>query len=251
MNAADVAALLVAGTGAGTINTIVGSGSLLTFPTLLAVGLPPVAANATNSIGLVPGAVSGAWGYRRELVGQRARVLRLLPAAVIGGLVGALLVLVLPASVFDAVVPALIALGVVLVVAQPRISRAVRGRTPSRERERDASWVVPTFAAASVYGGYFGAAQGVLYMAILGIGVDDGLQRLNAIKNVLAGVVNGIAGAVFVIAAPVDWTMAGIVAVGAVIGGQIGARIGRRLPDRVLRGVIVVVGVVAIVALVR
>ncbi|WP_414690651.1 sulfite exporter TauE/SafE family protein [Nocardioides sp.] len=245
-----MAAVLVAGMAAGTINTVVGSGTLITFPTLLAFGVSPVTANVSNTVGLVPGSLSGAWGYRRELEGQRPRLLRLATASLLGGIAGAVLLLALPSGAFDAVVPALIAIGVVLVLLGPRIQQRVVRRAERRGGlpETGAGWVWPAVAGAGVYGGYFGAAQGVLLMAILGIGVDDTMQRHNATKNVLALLVNAIAAVVFVIVAHVDWRVAVLIAVGSVIGGQIGATVGRRLPPIVLRGVIAVVGVVAIVA---
>jgi uncharacterized membrane protein YfcA len=222
---------------------------LITFPTLLAFGIPPVTANVSNTIGLVPGSVSGAIGYRRELVGQRPRLLRLGLGSVLGGITGALLLLVLPEDAFQAVVPVLIALGCVLVVLQPRISRRVAARAESRGVERPehgAAWVWVLVFLAGVYGGYFGAAQGVLLMAILGVGLTESMQRNNATKNVLAMLVNLVAAVLFVIVAHVDYTVAGLIAVGSVIGGQIGATVGRRLPSWALRGFIVLVGVAAL-----
>jgi hypothetical protein len=244
-------AVLLAGIGAGTINAVVGSGTLITFPTLLAFGVPPVTANVSNTIGLVPGSISGAIGYRRELVGQRDRVLRLGSASLVGGVVGAVLLLALPAAAFDAIVPVLIALGCVLVVLQPRISRRVAAAASARGGvpRHGATWVWPLVFLTGVYGGYFGAAQGVLLMAVMGIGIAESLQRLNGIKNVLAGLVNAVAAAIFVFVADVDWTAVALIAVGSVIGGQLGATVGRRLPPVALRAVIVVVGVVALVAL--
>ena len=238
-------AVLLAGLAAGAINTVVGSGTLITFPTLLACGVPPVTANVSNTIGLVPGSVSGVVGYRRELAGQRTRSLRLSVASLIGGVVGAVRLLVLPAGAFKAIVPALIVLGLVLVVFQPRISAWV-GHRHDEVAAHGVWWVWPAVLVAGVYGGYFGAAQGVLLMAILGIGIPEALQRLNAVKNVLAGVVNGVAGLVFAFVADVDWHIVALIAVGSVIGGQLGATVGRRLPPLVLRGFIVVVGVVAL-----
>jgi uncharacterized membrane protein YfcA len=248
----EVGALLLAGTAAGTINTVVGSGTLITFPTLLAFGVPPVTANVSNTLGLAPGSLSGAIGYRAELVGQRTRLVRLGSASLIGGVVGALLLLVLPSGAFNAIVPVLILLGCVLVIVGPRIQRRVAARAAERGGlpEQGAVWVWPSVLGAGVYGGYFGAAQGVLLMAILGIGVDDTMQRHNATKNVLALLVNGIAAVVFAFVAHVDWTIAGLIAVGSIIGGQLGATVGRRLPPVALRALIVVVGVVAIVSFV-
>ncbi|HEY0904064.1 MAG TPA: sulfite exporter TauE/SafE family protein [Marmoricola sp.] len=250
MTLLEAIAVLLAGVAAGTINTVVGSGTLITFPTLLAVGLPPVTANVSNTIGLVPGSLSGTWGYRRELRGQGHRLRWLMPATTVGGVTGAVLLLWLPESAFEAVVPVLIGLGVVLVVLGPRISRAVvaRHHAAGGLRERGAWWVWPSVLGTGVYGGYFGAAQGVLLMAIFGIGIDDDPQRHNAIKNVLAALVNAVAAVVFVVVADVDWWAVLVLATGAVVGGVIGASVGRRLPAPWLRAVIVAVGVAAIVS---
>ena len=223
MSWVEAVLIALAGVAAGTINTVVGSGTLITFPTLLAFGVPPVTANVSNSIGLVPGSVTGAIGYRRELRGQRSRVLHLASASGLGGL---------------------------LVVGGPRISAYVARRHEASGGlpERGAWWVWPGMFACGIYGGYFGAAQGILMMAVLGIGVDETLQRLNGAKNVLAALVNGISGVLFVLVADVDWQIVGLIAVGAVIGGVIGSSVGRKLPASVLRAFIVVVGVVALVA---
>lgn len=247
-----MAAILLAGVAAGTINTVVGSGTLITFPTLLAFGVPPVTANVSNTIGLVPGSVSGAIGYRRELNGQRGRLLRLASASLVGGIAGAVLLLALPPEAFNAIVPVLILGGCVLVVLQPTIARRVASRAESRGGvpEHGALWVWVLVMLTGVYGGYFGAAQGVLLMAVLGIGIQDSLQRLNGTKNVLAGLVNAVAAVVFIAVAEVDWVVAALIAVGAVVGGQVGATVGRRLPPLVLRMVIVTVGLVAVVAFV-
>lgn len=247
----DLVAVLLAGLAAGTINTVVGSGTLITFPTLLAIGVPPVTANVSNNIGLVPGSIAGAVGYRRELVGQRRRVLMLLPASLAGGLVGSIMLLVLPEGAFEAIVPILILLGVLLVVIQPRVAAALRNRAAARTgssgpRQDSARWVPPAVALTGVYGGYFGAAQGVLLMGVMGIGIEDDLQRLNAVKNVLAAGVNGIASVVFIVVADVDWRVVGLIALGSSVGGLLGASVGRSLPPLALRVVIVVVGLVAV-----
>jgi uncharacterized protein len=239
-------AVLLAGGAAGAINAVVGSGTLITFPTLLAFGVPPVTANVSNTIGLVPGVASGIVGYRRELHGQRARAIRLGSGSLIGGVVGAVLLLVLPAGAFRAIVPALILLGLLLVVVQPRVSTWVNARHEGATGEFGPWWVWPAVLGTGVYGGYFGAAQGVILMGVLGIGIDDALQRLNGLKNVLAGLVNGIAGLIFVFVADVDWTVVALIAAGSVVGGQVGATLGRRLSPLVLRVVIVVVGLVAL-----
>ncbi len=248
MTLAQSIAVFIAGVGAGTINTIVGSGTLITFPTLLAVGYPPVLANVSNTVGLVPGSVSGAIGYRRELSGQLSRLLRLGAASVLGGITGALLLLRLPASAFSSIVPVLIGLGCVLVVAQPWITRHVRPRPNAPAHGSVAVWALVFLTG--VYGGYFGAAQGVLLIAVMGIGMTESLQRINAAKNVLAGLVNAVAAVVFILVSEVAWQAAGVIAVGSFIGGQVGATAGRRLPPPVLRGFVALVGIVAIVKLV-
>ena len=243
-------AVLIAGVAAGAINAVVGSGTLITFPTLIAFGVAPVTANVSNTIGLVPGVVSGIVGYRRELSGQRARAIRLGSASLIGGVIGAVLLLSLPAGAFKAIVPVLILLGLLLVVLQPRISAWVDARHEGAREENGPRWVWPAVLLTGVYGGYFGAAQGVLLMGILGIGIADTLQRLNGLKQVLAGLVNGVAGVIFIVVAHVDWKVVALIAVGSVIGGQIGATVGRRLSPLALRVFIVVVGLAALVTFV-
>jgi uncharacterized protein len=240
------------GLAAGTINTIVGSGSLITFPTLLAFGYSPVVANVTNTIGLVPGAMSGAVGYRQELRGQRSRLYTLGIASTAGGITGAILLLVLPGSVFRGVVPILILVACALVAAQPRLAARLARRRLAAERDDPTHGGPGLWASVyltGVYGGYFGAAQGVILIALLGIFLDDDLQRLNGAKNVLAALVNGVAALLFVVAAHIVWSVAAVLAVGAVIGGQVGAKVGRRLPARLLRGIIVVVGTAVAVRL--
>jgi uncharacterized membrane protein YfcA len=242
-------AIFAAGIAAGTINTVVGSGTLITFPVLLAFGYPPVVANVSNTVGLVPGSASGAFGYRRELRGQRRRAVPLLIASTAGGIIGAILLLSLPASAFKAIVPGFIALALLLIVLQPRLMRVLETRRrPAHERPGPA--VTAGVTLSGVYGGYFGAAQGIMLLAILGLTVDDELQRLNALKVVLAGLVNLVAGVTFVFAAHVDWAAAGLIAAGSILGGVIGAHWGRRLPPSALRALIVIVGVIAIIRLV-
>ncbi|WP_435243251.1 sulfite exporter TauE/SafE family protein [Streptomyces cucumeris] len=249
----EMAAVFAAGTGAGAINTVVGSGTLITFPVLLATGLPPVTATVSNGLGLVPGSISGAIGYRKELTGQRRRILKLCSAALIGGLTGATLLLALPSTAFETIVPVLVGLALVLVILQPRISRAVRER-----RERSGGPVHQDggpllfigLTLASVYGGYFAAAQGIIYMSLMGMLLDEPLQRLNAAKNVYVAVVNSVAAVFFLFAAHFDWTAVALIAVGSALGGQIGAAVGRRFSPKVLRALIVTVGTVAIVQLV-
>ncbi len=242
----EAIAVVIAGVFAGGINTVVGSGTLVTFPVLLAVGYPPVVANVSNSLGLVPGSLSGAWGYREELKGQKSRIVRLLPASIIGGVVGAILLVTLPDKAFTTIVPVLIVIALVLVVIQPWLNRKL-----SHRRGTGDGGVLLWLGvfAAGVYGGYFGAAQGVLVMGIMGVLVNEHLQRMNALKNVLTAFVNLVAGVLFIFIADVAWLAVLLLAVGSVVGGQIGAKVGRKLSPTVLRGVIVVVGVAAIVQL--
>ena len=241
-------AIFAAGIVAGTINTVVGSGTLFTFPVLLGFGYAPVVANVSNTVGLVPGSATGALGYRRELAGQRGRVLTLACASLIGGVIGAVLLLSLPASAFKAIVPAFIALALVLIIFQPRLSRLLAEHRP-HGRDRPGPLVMLGVLLGGVYGGYFGAAQGIMVLAILSVSLDDELQRLNAVKVILTGLVNLVSGIVFIFAAHVAWGAAGLIAGGSLLGGVIGARAGRRLSPIALRGIIVVVGITAIVRL--
>src|ERR1700691_6144351 len=249
MSFGEIVAIAFAGLAAGAINTLVGSGTLITFPVLLAFGYAPVTANVSNTIGLVPGSVSGAIGYQRELAGQRGRVLRFGTMSALGAITGAVLLLVLPASAFKAIVPVFIALALVLAVLQPRLNRALVAREAQGRPHKLRLLLAPAIYLTGVYGGYFGAAQGILLLGILSVAVDQGLPRTNALKTVLAGLVNGVSGLYFVFAAHVDWAPAGIIAGASILGGQLGARYGRRLPPQALRALIVVVGITAIVRL--
>ncbi|MET9241564.1 sulfite exporter TauE/SafE family protein [Nonomuraea sp. NPDC003709] len=246
MTPLEMVAVLAAGVAGGAINTVVGSGSLITFPTLLAVGLPPITANVSNNIGLVPGGLSGVMGYRPELKGQRERLLRLAPASVIGSLAGGLLLLTLPESSFNMIVSVLIALSCTLVLIQPRLSRLLSTRPG---RAHGGPWLWLGTLAAGAYGGYFGAGQGILLIGLMGIMLDEELQRINAAKNVLALLVNFTAAVLYILVADVDWLAVLLVAAGSAIGGFLGARLGRRLPAPILRGLIVCIGVAAIVKL--
>ncbi|MFP5336040.1 MAG: sulfite exporter TauE/SafE family protein [Actinomycetes bacterium] len=252
MGGLEAVAIFAAGVAAGTINTVVGSGTLITFPTLLAFGYAPVVANISNNIGLVPGGVSGTWGYRRELAGQRRRLRVLAPMSLLGSVTGALLLLSLPAEAFARIVPVLLTASLVLVVTQPRIQRALAARRAARGTTETDHGHLGLAAGgtyvAGVHGGYFGAAQGVLLVGLLGSLLPESLQRVNAAKNLLSLVVNTVAALVFCLVAfdRVDWVVVALIAGGSLLGGLLGASVGRRLPAPVLRGVIVVVGVVAI-----
>ena len=252
MTLVEVVAILLAGVGAGAINAVVGSGTLITFPVLVSVGFPPVTATMSNAIGLVLGSFSGTWGYRRELAGQRCRVLQLMPASLLGAVTGSWLLLHLPAETFETVVPVLLTLALVLVVAQTRIQRALarrreRSGKTATSRTRVAATIGGTYLIGC-YGGYFTAAQGILLVGVLGSLLPESLQRLNALKNLLALVVNAVAAAAYTLVAydRISWQAAGLIAAGSLVGGLIGASVGRRLPSGVLRGVIVVLGVVGI-----
>jgi uncharacterized membrane protein YfcA len=346
----DAAQILAAGAAAGAINALVGSGTLVTFPILLALGYPPVVANASNAVGLVPGSFAAAYGYRAEVAVHRRLLLPLGVAALAGGIVGAALLLVLPDATFRAVVPVLIGGALILIVLQPWLVRMLRRRgvhtggsrpdgdpatrsateidsTPisagavsaagdgadavvaagvldagagaaprsdagagAAPRSDAGAVAVPGsdavagaapgsgagagavggagirgsepatrpagpaliagVFAAGVYGGYFGAALGVLLLGLLGVLVSSNLQQVNGLKNILSGVANTVAAVVFIVAGVVSWLPALLIAVSAVVGGMAAARYGRRLPDSILRAVIVAVGVTAVIRMI-
>jgi uncharacterized protein len=250
VSAFHFACLFAAGMAAGCINVVVGSGSLITFPTLLALGYPPVLANVTNTVGVFPGSFVGAYHYRRELRGQWHRAVRLGGVSVLGSALGCVLLLTLPSSVFDFVVPILVLTACVLVVVQPALARRVAERRTAAAGGAGGPLLTTGVLACSTYGGYFGAAQGVILLALLGSFLEPDMQRVNALKNVLAGVSNFSAGVVFAIVTDVSWPAAAAIAVGSLIGGQLGAPIAKRLPPLLFRIVIVVVGIAAILKLV-
>ena len=259
MGPAEAVAILAAGMAAGAVNAVVGSGSLITFPTLLAFGFAPVVANVSNNVGLVSGNVSGAVGYRRELAGQRSRLIRLGVIAGAGSVGGAAALLSLPSSSFKLIVPALILIACVLVLVQPWLSGRITERRKRQAgqdegaeagRERTGPVLGAGVLAAGAYGGYFGAAQGVLVIGLLGTFLDESMQRVNAAKNVQVAIVNGVAAIVYIIFAHVAWLVVLLIAVGSTIGGLIGARYGRRLPPLALRIFVVLIGVVSAVKLI-
>jgi len=244
----EVVALLAAGMAAGTINTMVGSGTLITFPTLLLFGLPPLVANVSNTVGLVAGGLTGIHGYRLELVGQGRTLRGLVPATFLGALTGAVLLLKLPESAFNAIVPALIAAALLLVLLGPRLQLWAAARHPDHDSPGQRLLMTAGIFATGVYGGYFGAAQGILLVGIMSILMVISLQRINGLKNVLATVANAVAAVVFMIVGwdLIDWSVAGLIAAGALAGGYVGAKVGRRLSPGLLRGLIVIIGVLAI-----
>lgn len=247
MSLFDIVLLFAAGTAAGTINTVVGSGSLITFPTLLALGYPPVLANVTNNVGVLPGSISGAIAYRRELKGSFSQLAKLSIFSALGGGSGALLLLTLPAAVFDSVVPILIIFACILVIASPWLKAwaSARELKSGSTMGRKTGLMLST-GLTGVYGGYFGAAQGVILLSLLSVLLDGGMQKANAYKNVLAAFANGAAAVVFLFTTQVAWLAAGIIALGAIVGGQIGGRIGQRIPPLIYRAIIVVIGLVAV-----
>ena len=257
MTLVEIVLIIVAGIGAGVINAVVGAGTLVTFPTLLLLGFPPVVANVSNTVGLVPGSVMASIGYRSTLRGRGPVVRRLLIATSIGGLTGGALLVLLPGRAFDAVVPWLLLIAAVLAALQPRIANAIALRRAARgiATPGDADggpvggsvgpWVFLGILLTGIYGGYFGAAQGVMLLVILGLALGGPLNELNGVKNILGGTANLVSALLFIAIADVDWAVAGLVAIGATIGGGLGGRYGRRLPSSALRVLLVVIAVVA------
>lgn len=228
---------LAAGLVSGAINSALGGGQLVLYPALLSMGLPPVDANATSSVGIFPASLGGSWQYRRELAQRPKRLLaKWFLVVLLGGAFGAILVVTLPSSIFKVIIPWLIIFAAVLLAVQPLTKRITVRWYGSRA-------LTPALGAVSVYGGYFGAAQGMMVLLVLTVLDGPGLQRANAVKNVLVAAANIAASVVFIVAARVVWPMAVIVAVGAVVGGWAGGGVARRLPEWALRGLIVMVGI--------
>lgn len=247
MSPLDVALLAVAGLVGSAVNAVAGGGSLITFPALLATGLSPLAANTTNTLGLLPGYVGGSLAYREELRDQAPRLRTLVPAAVVGALLGAAVLLTTSEAAFEAVVPFLVLGAVGLLAVQPRLSAALRQR---HGRDRPVA-LHAAVVVAGAYASYFGAGVGVLLLAVLGLLLADGLQRLNALKGVLSLACAVVGSVVFVLLAPVDLAAAGVLAVTSLVGGRLGGGLARRLPERVLRTAVLVLGVAVAVALLR
>lgn len=248
----EVVALIVAGMAAGTINTMVGSGTLITFPTLLFFGYPPLVANVSNTLGLVAGGITGIHGYRAELVDQGQTLRRLVPVSLVGAVTGAILLLKLPESAFEAIVPVLIGVALLLVIFGRRLQAWAAARHPDHDSLGRRVLLAVGVFSAGVYGGYFGAAQGVLLVGVMSVLLTISLQSINGLKNVLATVANAVAAVVFMLFAwdRINWVAAALIAVGAFAGGYVGARFGRRLSPAFLRGLIVVVGILAIAKMV-
>lgn len=244
----EAAAIFLAGFWAGMINVVVGSGTLVTFPTLLLFGYPPLTANISNNIGLVAGGLSGTWGYRKELAPNKVMLQRLLPASLAGGLAGAILLLILPSSAFKTIVPVLIIIGLLMVAFGPMVQRKLTRRGTTGPTHSTAALLAGIFVLG-MYGGYFGAAQGILIVGLMGIMTQVALQQINAVKNVLTTAVNGVAAITFMLVAwqYIDWRVTALIAAGSLLGGLIGARFGRLLPPVALRATIIAVGAAALV----
>jgi uncharacterized membrane protein YfcA len=244
-------AVLVAGLGAGVLTSTVGVASLLSFPVLVAVGLPPVVANASNTVGMTPAGLSGSFGYRSELREHPRVTAAVILTCALGSVGGAALLLALPAGVFEAVVPWLILFTCLLVGASPRLNRWLRRHADGESEQRHLmSPVTTVFATVTgVYGGYFGAGSGVMMMAVLGLGTDLEFRIVNALKTLAVMAANVIATAIFVVIADLDWAAVGLLASGSVVGGYVGSHIGRVLPPNLLRGLVVVAGVIAAVTM--
>lgn len=237
----DVALLVVAGLAAGIVNGIAGGGSLLTFPALIAVGLPPVSANVTNSLSVAPGYLSSVYGSRKELRGQGRRAAKLIPVAVVGGIVGCVLLLVTPADVFEYIVPFLVLSATAALAFQAKLKDFVGHPADLAPTRRNTTMFVLTFLG-SAYGGYFGAALGVVLVAVLALVLDETLQRVNALKNVLSATVGVVTVVVYAFFGPVSWLGVAVTAPATVAGGYLGAKLARRLSARALRWTIVVFG---------
>lgn len=247
MTSAELAFLALAGFGAGLVNGVAGGGSMLSFPALLVVGVSSLSANVTSTVGIWTGYLGGAAGFRRNLAGQRHRLPPLAAVAFVGAVAGSLLLLVTSEDAFDALAPWLVLAACGLFAAQPWLARRLaagglsgRGHTVLRQAG---------VFGASVYGAYFGAGLGVLLLAVLGITLPGRMSDLNAIRTVLALLVNSIAVVVFVVAAPVEWAAAGVMAVAALAGGYLGARTATRMPIPVFRAVVLVIGLAAAIGL--
>ena len=238
--------LFFAGVGAGMINSVVGSGSLLTFPTMIAIGFPPVVANITGNVGVLPGSFAGAFAYRKFFAGSGKHLIITALFSAVGGAMGAVLILSLPPEIFSAIVPILIGLAVLLVIFGPTIKKAVLKKSHDIEKPDSRFPLYITTALTGVYGGYFGAGQGIILLSFLSLMIRGGIQRANAYKNVLAGAGNLAATVVFLFFADIAWNAAILIMIGSLIGGIIGGRYGQRIPELAYRIFIVTIGIVAI-----
>lgn len=248
MSSTELALLFIAALGAGAVNALAGGGSILTFPALVAAGLPPLSANVTNTVALFPGYVGGVIGQARDLSGQGRRLVLLVPAALIGGLGGGLLILASSERLFERLVPWLLLGGCLLLGVQDR----VRALLQRRAGTLGLGWAVIPVLLAAVYGGYFGAGLSVIFLAVLGLTIDDSLTRLNGFKQALALGANLSAAALFLLSDKLVWSAAGVMAAGALIGGAAGGRLASVIAPKLLRGLVIAIGVgVALLFLLR
>jgi uncharacterized membrane protein YfcA len=226
---------------AGVANAVAGGGSLITFPALVAGGLGAVSASVTNTIGMLPGYLGGTLAQRRDLVGQRAHILRLLPAGAVGGVIGAVLLLHTGEAAFTAIVPYLILFSALLLAAQDHLRRWLVARVAGGHSE---AWAILPVGLAAIYGGYFGAGLGVMVLAVLAVVIRDSLTRLNAIKQGVSLSCNLAAGIWLVSSDRVDWPVVEVMFAGSLIGGIIGGTIASRIPPAILRWTVVVLAVI-------
>jgi len=253
VTALDQLVVLAAGLGAGILTSTVGVASLLSFPILVALGLPPVVANASNTVGLVPAGLTGSFGYRAELREHPRVALAVILTCAAGAVAGAALLLALPPGVFEAVVPWLILFTCLLVGVQPLITRWLRARRTGADAGRPRTTMSPAttvFAALTgMYGGYFGAGSGVMMVAVLGLGLDLELRIVNGLKTLAVLAANLVAGVIFLFVAELDFRVVGLLALGSAAGGYVGARVGRRLPPTLFRILVVLAGIIAAVTM--
>jgi uncharacterized membrane protein YfcA len=248
LSSTHVILLLLGGLGAGVVNGVAGGGSLISFPLLLALGYPALTANITNTVGIWPGYVGGAAGFRNEISSQRDRLVPLGAVAALGGVAGALLLLTTSSATFRNLVPWLVLGASILFAVQPLLKRALGGTAHTPPRTRPILLAGGTFAA-SVYGGYFGAGLGVMLLAILGLALPDSIVRTSGLRTALSILVNGVAAVVFLIHGGLAWEAVGLLAAGSLVGGWIGAQVALSIPAWALRAVVVVIGLVTVVKL--
>ena len=248
MSILDLIAVGLAAVAGGFVNAIAGGGTLITFPMLTAVGVPPVIANVTNTVALCPGYVGGTYAQRRDLQGQKKRIWMLLPTGILGGITGGVLLLSTSDATFRKLIPYLILTAVILLAFQDQMRNAVMARMSGSDRTHPhESWSIPLIFLAAIYGGYFGAGLGVMMLAVLGLVLDDSLTRLNALKQSLSFVINIAAALFFLFSGKVLWTASAVMAVGALAGGMLGGRVVTRIQPIVLRWIVIGVGLVVAV----
>ncbi len=254
MNALEHAAAFAAAVAAGGVNALAGGGTLISFPVLVALGVPPVSANITNTVALSPGYLGGALAQKESIIEQKDRVRRLGVAAAAGGLAGSVLLTLTSNDAFRKLIPVLLFAAAALLATQDRIRKLLRigvsidGVEPSV----DSKWLAAPVVAVSIYGGYFGAGLGIMLLAVLGIALHDRLDRLNALKQVMSLIINATAAVFFLTSGKVYWTLAGVMAVGSLLGGSVGGRFAGKVKPARLRLIVVSVGfTVAVVYAIR